>query len=150
MSQSLTRLYAHLVFSTKSRQPLLDDSIRPRVHAYQATILRDLGSPWVVVGGVADHVHLLFDMGKKHPPVAFVEQVKRESSKFVKTLGERYQNFYWQRGYGLFSVSPTMRNDAELYVREQVKHHRHQSFQDEFRGLLKRYGIAFNEQQIWD
>ena len=120
------------------------------MHAYQATILRDLGSSWVVVGGVADHVHLLFGMGKKHPPVTFVEQVKRESSKFVKTLGDRYQAFYWQRGYGMFSVSPTMRDEAELYVREQEKHHRRQSFQDEFRGLLNRYGIAFNEQQIWD
>jgi REP element-mobilizing transposase RayT len=66
MSQSLTKLYAHLIFSTKSRQPFLDDTIRPRVHAYLATTIRNLDSPWVVVGGVADHVHILFDMGKMH------------------------------------------------------------------------------------
>jgi putative transposase len=90
MPQSLTKLYAHLIFSTKNRQPFLDDAIRPRVHAYLATIIRGLDSPWVIVGGVADHVHILFDMGKMRAPVEFVEQAKRESSKFIKTLGEKY------------------------------------------------------------
>jgi len=89
MPQSHTKLYAHLIFSTKNRQPFLDEEIRPRVHAYLATIIRNLDSKWAVVGGVADHVHILFDMGKMHAPVKFVEQVKRESSKFVKTLGAK-------------------------------------------------------------
>lgn len=112
MPQSLCRLYAHLVFSTKNRTPLLDEIIRPRVHAYLATLTRDLGSPWVVVGGVSDHVHLLFEQGKMHSPVKLVEQIKRESSKFVKTLADQYASFYWQRGYGMFSVSPTLLNEA--------------------------------------
>lgn len=81
MPQSMTRLYAHLVFSTKNRQPSLEDIQRPRIHAYLATVIRDLDSPWVVVGGVSDHVHILFDLGKTVAPVKFVEQVKRESSK---------------------------------------------------------------------
>ena len=113
MPQSLTRLYAHLVFSTKNRRPFLDDQIRPRVHGYLATVIRSIDSPFVVVGGVIDHVHILFDLGKMHAPVEFVEQVKRESSKFVKTLGPQYSDFYWQRGYGMFSVSPTQLTDAE-------------------------------------
>lgn len=98
MPQSLTKLYAHLIFSTKNRVPVLDIAIRPRVHAYLATLVREMDSPWVVVGGVADHVHILFDMGKMRAPVEFVEVAKRESSKFIKTLGPQYQNFYWQRG----------------------------------------------------
>ena len=89
MPQSLTKLYAHLSFSTKNRQPLLDNEIRPRVHGYLATVVRDLGSPWVVVGGVADHVHILFDLGKLRAPVEFVEHSKRESSKFIKDAGRR-------------------------------------------------------------
>ena len=107
MPQSFTKLFAHLVFSTKRRKPFLDDNVRPRVHGYLATVVRSLDSPYVVVGGVADHVHILFDLGKLHAPVEFVERVKRESSKFVKTLGQDYKDFYWQRGYGMFSVSPT-------------------------------------------
>ncbi len=106
MPQSLTQLYAHLIFSTKSREPFLGSEIRPRVHGYLASLLRDLDSPSTVVGGVEDHVHILFDMGKLHAPVEFVEQVKKQSSKFVKTLGPAYQEFYWQRGYGMFSVNP--------------------------------------------
>lgn len=107
-------------------------------------------SPYVVVGGVADHVHILFDMGKMHAPVKFVEQVKRESSKFVKKLGAKYQDFYWQRGYGMFSVSPTHLANVEEYVRNQDEHHKKKSFQEEFREFLTRYGIEFNEEYLWD
>jgi REP element-mobilizing transposase RayT len=150
MPQSLSKLYAHLIFSTKNRHPFLDDEIRPRVHAYLATIIRDLDSPWVVVGGVADHVHVLFDQGKLHSPVEFVEKTKRESSKFVKTVGAKYKDFYWQRGYGMFSVGPADRDEAEAYVRNQEEHHRVRTFQEEFRAFLNRYGIAFEEQFVWD
>ncbi len=150
MPQSLTKLYAHLVFSTKHRKPFLDDEIRPRVHGYLATVIRNLDSPYVVVGGVADHVHILFDLGKMHAPVEFVEQLKRESSKFVKTLGPQYQNFYWQRGYGMFSVCPTHFADAEEYVRDQEEHHRTKTFQEEYREFLRRYGIEYDEQYVWD
>ena len=150
MPQSLTKPYAHLIFSTKKRQRWLDDQIRPRVHGYLATVIGDLDSPWVVVGGVEDHVHILFDIGKKTAPVKFGEQVKRESSKFVKTLDPKYCRFYWQRGYGMFSVSPKDRDEAEKYVRDQEEHHRTRSFQDEYRAILQTYEIQFDEQYVWD
>ena len=150
MPQSLTKLYAHLIFSTKNREPFLRDEIRERVDGYLATVIRSVDSPYVVVGGVADHVHILFDMGKMHAPVEFVEQVKRESSKFVKTLGPQYRNFYWQRGYGMFSVSPTHLADAEEYVRNQEEHHRMKTFQEEYREFLERYNIRYDEQYVWD
>ena len=150
MPQSFTKLYAHLIFSTKNRQPFLDEKIRPRVYGYLATIARSIDSPFVVVGGVADHVHILFDMGKMHAPVEFVERVKRESSKFVKTLGPRYGRFYWQRGYGMFSVSPTHLADVEEYVRTQETHHEKKTFQEEYREFLDRYGIEYDERYVWD
>ena len=150
MPQSHTQLYVHLVFSTKDRYPFLDDAVRERVHAYIAALLRDLDSPYVVVGGVADHVHVFFDMGKLHAPTACVGKVKKDSSKFVKTLGARYERFYWQRGYGMFSVSPTHREDVEHYIRDQEAHHRVQSFQEEYLGFLKRYGLEYDESYLWD
>lgn len=150
MPQSLTKLYAHLIFGTRNRYPFLDEAIRERVHGYVATVIRSLDSPYVVVGGVADHVHVLFDMGKMRAPVEFVEQAKRESSKFVKTLGAKYRDFYWQRGYGMFSVSPTHLADTEKYVRTQEEHHRKRTFQEEFRGFMRRYGIEFDERYVWD
>lgn len=150
MSQSLTKIFAHLIFSTKNRERWLDEHIRTRVHGYLATVIRDLGSPWIVVGGVEDHVHILFDIGKKTAPVSFVEQAKRESSKFVKTLGRKYSAFYWQRGYGMFSVSPKDRNEAEHYVRNQEERHRSRSFQDEYRAILNKYDVDFDERYVWD
>jgi putative transposase len=148
--QSLAKLYVHVVFSTKDREPWIDGAIRDRMHAYLASVVRDAGSPWVVVGGVEDHVHLLFDLGRTDAIADFVEKIKRESSKFAKTLGDRYAPFTWQRGYGAFSVSPTLRGEAEAYVRNQEEHHRRQSFQEEYRAFLQRYGIEFDERYLWD
>ena len=150
MPQSFTRLYAHLIFSTKERWPWLDDIARPAMHGHLAAAMREMGSPYVVVGGVADHVHLLFDMGKMLAPATLVKEVKRVSSKFAKTLGPKYEQFYWQRGYGMFSVSPTHRADVEAYIRGQEEHHRERSFQDEFRDFLIRYGIEYDERYVWD
>ena len=95
-------------------------------------------------------VHILFGMGKMVAAVNFVEQVKRESSKFVKTLGTKYTKFYWQRGYGMSSVSPKDRDEAQNYVRNQEEHHQGQTFQSEFRAMLTRYGVEFEEQYVWD
>ena len=150
MPQSFSRVYAHLIFSTKNREPTLDDVVRARVHAYLATLARDMESASVIAGGVADHVHLLMELPKMHSPVRVIEVIKKESSKFVKTLGSRYRDFYWQRGYGLFSVSPIQRGDVETYIRTQEEHHRTISFQDEYRGFLKRYGIEYDERYVWD
>ena len=150
MPQSLTKLYIHLVFSTKNRHPYLDGTVAPLVHAYIATIIRSLGSHYVVVGGMADHVHILFDLGKRHAPVAYVEQTKRESSKFMKSQGPKYRTFYWQRGYGMFSVSPTHLESVESYVRNQATHHRKRTFQEEFREFLERSGVQFDERYVWD
>ena len=150
MPSSLTRLYVHLIFSTKDRQPFLDDTIRPRVHGCLATIVRAMQSPYVVVGGVEDHVHLLFDMGKLHAPAEFVKEVKVESSKMVKTLGAKYRKFYWQRGYGMFSVGPQHRARAEAYVRNQEQHHRNKTYRDEFVWFLRKYDIQYDDRYVWD
>ncbi|MFT5471412.1 MAG: putative transposase [Verrucomicrobiales bacterium] len=150
MPQSLTQLYAHLIFSTKNRHPFIDSEIRPKLHGCLAKLVRDQDCPFVVVGGVADHVHILFDIGKMRSPVKIVEVVKRESSKWMKTMGPGYEKFYWQSGYGMFSVSPTHRVAVEKYVRCQEEHHRAVSFQDEFRGFLKRYRVEYDEGYVWD
>lgn len=119
MPQSLSQLYVHLIFSTKDRFPFLKDDVAFRVHGYLATVVRDMGSPFVVVGGIDDHVHILFDMGRIHAAKDFVEQIKRESSKIVESLRPNLDKFYWQRGYGIFSVSPTHRESVVQYIKNQ-------------------------------
>lgn len=150
MPQSFCQIYIHLIFSTKERRRWLDDAIRPRVHAYLATLTRDCGSPYVLVGGSDDHVHMLADIGKKLLPVNLVGKVKQESSKFVKTLGKEYGAFYWQNGYGMFSVGPTHVEQVKAYIEDQITHHRKQTFQEEFRAFLERYSISYDERYLWD
>jgi putative transposase len=150
MPQSLCQIYVHLIFSTRHRESLLDAAIRSRVHAYLAEVARGHGCPFVVAGGTDDHAHLLLDLGKQVTPPALVETVKKESSKFVKTLGVQYAQFYWQRGYGMFSVGPTQRTAVQRYIESQEEHHRRRTFQEEFRAFLDRYGIAYDERYVWD
>ena len=150
MAHSFCKIYIHIIFSTKERQRWLDDTIRPRVHAYLATLARNAGCPFVATGGAEDHIHLLADMGKKVQPVELVGRIKQESSKFVKTLGTEYGGFYWQSGYGMFSVGPTRVEEVKAYIEGQKEHHRRQTFQDEFRAFLNRYGIEYDERYVWD
>ena len=150
MSQSFFQLYAHVVFSTKNRERWLDDSIRERVHGYLATVARDCGCPFVHVGGTEDHVHMLVGFGKKMLPVSLVGKLKQESSKFIKTLGPTYCGFYWQRGFGAFSVGAMHRDVVVAYIDSQMEHHRKQSFQEELRAFLDKYGIGYDERYMWD
>jgi putative transposase len=136
--------------ASKDRFPFLSPEIRPQVQGYLASLVRDLDSRFVVVGGIADHVHILFELPKGRAAVECVEVIKRESSKWIKTLGDTYRQFYWQRGYGQFSVGPLDRDVVENYVRNQEEHHRKETFQDEFRKFLTRYSIAYDERYVWD
>jgi REP element-mobilizing transposase RayT len=115
MPQSLHVLATHIVFSTKERRPWLKPNVRPRAWAYMATVLRNLECDRVIVGGAEDHVHILCNLTKKHAPVKVMEVLKKDSSKFVKTLDEKVSAFHWQDGYGLFSVSPSHWQAVEKY-----------------------------------
>ena len=150
MPQSFCKVYAHLIFSTRNRRRLLGSDIRSRVHGYLASLVRDFDSPYVVVGGVQDHVHILFAMAKTRTPVEFVRKLKRESSKFMKRLDDNAQDFCWQRGYAMFSVSPAKVSEAEKYVRNQEEHHRHRTFREEVRAFLEKYGVDYDEAHVWD
>jgi len=151
MPQSLAQIDLHLVFSTKDRQPFLHDSnIRNRTHAYLATTSHNLGVPSLKVGGAEDHVHLLCRMSKVLSVADLIKELKRESSKWVKEQGEGLQNFYWQAGYGAFSISPSHVDALIEYIDNQEDHHRQESFQDEFRRLCKKYAIEIDERYVWD
>ena len=150
MPQSLSKVILHITFSTKNREPWLDRDVRPRVHAYVATVCRDLGAELVRVGGVADHVHIVTTLPRTVSQAQLVEQIKKASSKWIKALKPQYRGFFWQRGYGAFSVSPSQLKAVLEYVQAQREHHRTRSFQEEYRKLLRQHGIDFDERYIWD
>ena len=150
MPQSFCQLYAHIVFSTKNHEPYLSESIRPKVHAYMAGILNDLGCSEILIGGFVDHVHGLCLLNKVEAPAKIIQVLKQDSSKYMKTIDERLHTFSWQRGYGMFSVSPTHLASVRSYIADQVEHHRVKSFQEEYREFLKRYDVPFDERYVWD
>ena len=107
MGQSLAQIYVHLIFSTKDRQRfLIDDALRENTHAYLAGICRNQDSPALIIGGADDHVHALCRLGKQTLIADLVREMKRDSSSWIKTQREDLRDFYWQTGYGAFSVSP--------------------------------------------
>ena len=105
MPHSLAHIYIHLIFSTKDRFPFLTKAVRPDLHAYIATVLANLNSPAVLINSVADHIHILFKLGRTVTIAKAVEDIKKSSSKWIKTQGASFAAFAWQSGYGAFSVS---------------------------------------------
>ena len=151
MPQSLRQIYVHVVYSTKHRKPFLQDKeFRDRVWRYLAGICNHLGCPALVVGGVDDHVHVLCRLGKDVSIASLVRDLKRDSSKWVKTEEPRLADFRWQQGYGAFSISPSHVEAVRRYIANQEEHHRRQTFQDEFRRLCRKYQLEIDERYVWD
>jgi putative transposase len=148
MPQSLARIGLHLVFSTKHREPLIVPEARPALFAYLAGTLNAIDCPALQVGGVADHVHLLFLLSKNMAPAKAVEEVKKESSKWAKQ--KVHTRFFWQGGYGLFSVSASKEAAVPEYIKNQEEHHREMSYQDEVRDLMRKHGQPLDERYFWD
>jgi putative transposase len=151
MPQSIAQIYLHIVFSTKDRRPfLLDKTIRDDLYRYLGGICNERGCPVLRVGGVADHVHILCRFGREISVSVVLRELKRESSKWIKTQAASLADFYWQNGYGAFSVSPAHVEALRDYIANQEEHHRQESFQDEFRRLLTKYGLEWDERYVWD
>jgi REP element-mobilizing transposase RayT len=150
MSQSLAKIYIHLIFSTKNRECCIPESIGLELHGYMGGILNGLGCAPIEINTEPDHVHLLFIMTRTETLSDVVGQIKKSSNDWLRGRGSQFQNFYWQDGYGAFSVSQSAVEEVRKYIRNQREHHKKVSFQDEFRAFLKRYEIEFDERYVWD
>ena len=150
MSQSLSRILVHLIFSTKYRERFLAPEIGKELHPYLTTVLCEDGCPALEVGGVEDHVHLLFGLSRTRTVAQVVETVKTSSSKWIKTKGSAFAEFHWQAGYGAFSVGQSNVAAVTRYIQNQAEHHRKTTFQEEYRRFLKRYQVSYDERYVWD
>ena len=174
MAQSLAKILLHLVFSTKERRPFLKDlALREELHRYLGGILTHLKCQPLIIGGVEDHVHLLFAHSRTATVAEVVKELKRGSTVWLKTKSPVLSEFAWQpsgseiakerslcpkgstggcwqNGYGVFSISQSQVEDVRAYIAGQEEHHRKLSFQEEFRRLLQRYEIGFDERYVWD
>jgi len=150
MPQSLSQILIHLVFSTKNREPFIKPIIEKELHPYMAKIFRALKSPSLAIDGTADHVHILISLSRVIKIADLVEEVKTESSKWIKTKGPDFKNFHWQNGYGAFSIGQSQVAILKRYIARQKIHHQRVTFQDEYRKFLKSYGIDYDERYVWD
>ena len=148
MSQSLSNILIHVVWTTKERRPLIAGGVRGGLHGYMAGILKGIDSPALSINSVADHVHILCQLSKNSAASKLVEVVKKQSSKWMKQQGVPL--FAWQNGYGVFSVSQSNVDAVRKYIEGQAEHHQKRDFKAEFRTLCLRHKIAIDERYVWD
>ncbi len=152
MPQSLANVIVHIVYSTKNRQPWLKDvHLRDELYAYNAAILRnEVDSSAILINGVEDHIHILCRLSRKFAIMDVVKASKTETSKWLKKQNPELQEFSWQSGYGIFSVSQSNVDQVKRYIANQEEHHRRMTFQDEFRAICQRHAVEIDERYVWD
>ena len=150
MPQSFANNFVHIVFSTKHREPLLHDGIRDRMFTYMGGICNQFECTPIIIGGYYDHVHLLVNVSRKIALMKLVEEVKSRSSRWIKHEDEKCTNFYWQHGYAGFSVDGQTMNQKKNYIANQMKHHQKIEFKPEYRLLLDKHEMSYDERYMWD
>jgi putative transposase len=148
MAQTLVSLLVHIVFSTKNRVDLITPDIESRLHEYMAGTLRNMNSPCLRIGGTANHVHLLVSQSKNIAQSYLMEELKKSSSKWIKTKGRAFRSFAWQDGYGAFTIGQSNVATLMRYIETQKRHHQKKSFEDELRDLLARYQVEYDERYL--
>ena len=150
MGQSLVKNYLHIVFSTKHREPLIQEPIENELYAYLGGICKSEECYPIKIGGFTDHVHILCLLSKKIALIKLMQELKSHSSGWIKTKESIYRNFYWQDGYGAFSVNPSEVNTVTNYIANQKQHHTAKTFQEEYRAFLNKYQVEYDERYVWN
>ena len=150
MPQSLSYVPLHVVFSTKHRSSLITPDLRTELYPYLAGILQKKNCDVIQIGGMPDHVHLLFTLGRTVSIAELVRDLKSDATKWIKEKRRERSEFSWQAGYGSFGVGPRDVDMIVRYIQNQETHHKQVSFQDEFRKLLREHNIEWDERYVWD
>ncbi|HUP65099.1 MAG TPA: transposase [Thermoanaerobaculia bacterium] len=141
-------MFLHIVFGTKEQFPFITPDIRPRLHAYLATVIRGLGADALVIGGVEDHVHGLIRLPSPLPYAELLEKAKGNSSRWFNKTVPCGGKFRWQRGYGAFSVSYSNLSRVRRYIENQEEHHRKMTFTEEVQKFLLRHAMEFDLEDL--
>ncbi len=150
MAQSLSNILLHIVFSTKYREDSINPRIESSLYKYMGGIHRDMRCPALLIGGTTNHIHTLCRLERTVTVSKLLEAVKSDSSKWIKTQSEEFSRFAWQNGYGAFSIGASAIPTLQEYIKNQKQHHAKMAFKDEYRTLLAKYDIEFDERYVWD
>lgn len=150
MPQSLANVLIHVIFSTKNRGQLIREEIADELYRYLASICRACGCTAHKIGGTENHVHIVCSLSRTITVSKLVEEIKKSSSKWMKTKKGEFSGFAWQNGYGAFSIGQSQLPSVKRYIAEQKAHHRKGTFEEEFRAFLEKYHIPYDERYVWD
>lgn len=150
MPQSLAKVYLHIVFSTKYRRNLILPKIEKELYAYIGGVIKNLKGMPIKINGMPDHIHILATLPRTITIAKFLEEIKRSSSKWIKTQGSEFVDFSWQGGYGVFSVSQSKVEIVSKYISNQKAHHSKKTFKAELIEFLEQYEVEYDEKYLWD
>ncbi|MCJ8329515.1 MAG: IS200/IS605 family transposase [Lentisphaeria bacterium] len=149
MPQSLSKVIMHIVFSTKGRKAFISAELETELYKIINSVCTENNSYCYSVGGMSDHIHIACELPQTLSISDLVKTIKISTSLWFSET-KNLHDFSWQSGYGVFSVSQSHLNGLIDYIDQQAKHHQRINFQDEFRKLLKRHQVEFNETYVWD
>ena len=150
MAQSLSKIYIHLIFHIKTTSPKIRENDLERLHNYIGKLVKTTGCAEIKAGGVGDHVHVLFILSKDVTISQIVEEIKRNSSRWIKNLDPVYYHFFaWQGGYAAYSISQSVVDKTLQYIANQKEHHTKHSFAEEYRAFLKLYNVEYDENFVF-
>ncbi|MEQ1922224.1 MAG: IS200/IS605 family transposase [Pyrinomonadaceae bacterium] len=150
MANTYSQIYFHIVFSTKNRADLIHPDIEERVWAYMAGVAKHHGITPIQIGGIENHVHGLIGSPTPLAPSLAVKHIKGDSSYGIRREFAAMEDFGWQDGYGIFSVSKSAIPSVVEYIKNQRKHHERQSFEDEYIELLNLHGVDYDDKYLFD
>ncbi len=142
MANTYTLLYAHLVFSTRFREPCFEVKHIVRLEAYIAGLCHNRGLDVLAMKVMPEHIHLLFRYRVNTVLDAFVKDLKTSSNEWIIEQGWFRKGFYWQRGYGLFGVDHQRVDKVAQYIENQTEHHLKESFEEEYVRWLQEEGVS--------
>ena len=148
MPQSLTKILVHIVFSTKDRFDLIPPELEHELYRYLHGIIQNKGAKLIIAGGTSNHIHILISLGRLDI-TQLIADLKRATSLWMKKKGG-VAKFYWQKGYGAFSIGQSQVTQVSRYIAGQKEHHSKQSYQDELRTLCLKYEVDMDERFVWD
>ncbi len=149
MTQSLSKMYVHIIFRIPNKGIQIRSNESNQLYAYIGGVIKKTGCIPILINGMPDHIHILCVLSKNIALSLLLEEIKRNSSRWIKTKGTYYNNFAWQGGYGVFSVSASVCTRTQEYIAQQSIHHKRMSFKDEYLKYLDEYGVDYNEDYLW-
>jgi putative transposase len=150
MSGTFSQIYIHVIFAVKGRENLISGTWREELYKYIAGIIRNKEQKPIIVGGMADHIHILIGLRPAMTISDLVRDIKNNSSKFINDRKLVNGRFSWQEGYGVFSYSHSDVETVYNYILNQESHHHRRTFKEEYSDLLRAYEVKYDEKYLFE